>query len=105
MRAFEVRADSPRPGAPPYVLLPPLRPPPPEPREDTRHPGVRRRWPRRAGIGVVAFAALAAGVALWAPHRAAPPNYVTAPVDRGNVVKLATASGMVNPVETVKVGS
>ncbi len=82
-----------------------MRPPPPEPREETRPPAVRRRWRRPVAIGVVALAALAAGAALWARHRAAPPSYVTAPVDRGDVVRLATASGMVNPVETVQIGS
>jgi hypothetical protein len=83
MHAFEARADSPHPGAPPDLLLPPLRPPPPEPREDTQAPVSPRSWRRRVTVGVVALAVLAAGAVLWARHRVAPLGCVTAPVDRG----------------------
>jgi HlyD family secretion protein len=104
MHAFEARSDAPRPGAPPHVLLPPLRPPPSEPREDTQPPA-RRRTRRRLAIGLGVLAVLIAGAALLSRHRAVPAGWATAPVDRGDVVRLATASGMVNPVETVQIGS
>jgi HlyD family secretion protein len=105
MRAFEARTDSPRPGAPPHILLPPLRPPPAEPREATRPAVARPRWRRRMVVASAALALMIVGAALWSGRRAAAPAYVTAPVDRGDVVRFATASGMVNPVETVQIGS
>ncbi len=57
----------------------------------------------------VAFGSLivAAAVALvwWSLHRAAPVNYVTVPVARGAIMRTATATGTVNPVLTIIVGS
>src|SRR6185312_1566996 len=106
MAVFEARLDSPpTPGAPRHLLLPPLRPPPRDPQEpqpDTRErPPRRRRWVIATAIALT----LVCGVWLWSRHAAAPPGYVTAAVERGDVVRRATASGMVNPVETVQVGS
>jgi HlyD family secretion protein len=106
MAAFQARLDSPPPpGAPRHLLLPPLRPPPHDPQEpepETRvRPPRRRRWVIAIGIAL----ALVAGVWLWSRHAAAPPGYVTAAVEHGDVVRRAIASGMVNPVETVQVGS
>jgi HlyD family secretion protein len=108
MRAFEARLDAPvPPGAPPHRLLPPLRPPPPAPDEDIEQisrPRKPRRWRGRATIAV-ALVVLAAAATLWSRRAPAPPDYLLAPVERGNIVRVTTASGMVNPVETVQIGS
>jgi HlyD family secretion protein len=58
-------------------------------------------------IGLAAAAAIVAGGALafWFLHRAPPVQYVTAPVSRGDVVTTISASGSVNPVVTVQVGT
>jgi HlyD family secretion protein len=41
----------------------------------------------------------------WVMAGDSSPRYATAAVERGNVVRAVTASGMVNPVETVQIGS
>ena len=41
----------------------------------------------------------------WVHGREAPANYVTAPVTRGPIVRSVTATGTVNPVTTVQVGT
>jgi HlyD family secretion protein len=58
-------------------------------------------------IGLVAAAAVILGgaAAYWFAHRAPPVRYVTAPVSRGDVVTTISASGSVNPVVTVQVGT
>ncbi len=53
-----------------------------------------------AGIVVVAAAAI-----YWLATRAAPPHYVTTAVTQGDVVTTITASGSVNPVVVVEVGT
>ncbi len=69
-----------------------------------RRSSSRRRWTRAAAL--IALAALVvAAAALWRGRAGAPARYVTAPIDAGNIVRVTTASGMVNPVETVQVGS
>ncbi len=106
MAVFEARLDSPPPpGSPPHLLLPPLRPPPRPPEEPEPETRIRllRRPRRTIAIGIAC--AFVIVVWLWSHHAAAPPGYLTAPVDHGDVVRVATASGMVNPVETVQVGS
>jgi len=45
------------------------------------------------------------GVVYWMAHRAAPPRYVTTAVTQGDVVTTITASGSVNPVVIVEVGT
>jgi HlyD family secretion protein len=64
----------------------------------------RRRW---WVAGVAAVAVLTAGaVGAWrAAHAVAPVQYVTAPVTRGSVTRTVTASGTVNPVTTIQVGT
>src|SRR5579872_2603646 len=64
----------------------------------------RRRAPRRTVW--VAVAVLAVGVGLWWAFARTPPvRYVTAPVTRGDVATTIIASGAVNPVVTVQVGT
>lgn len=48
---------------------------------------------------------LAAAVAWWAFGLGATASYVTAPLTRGNVTRTVTATGSVNPVLTITVGS
>jgi HlyD family secretion protein len=62
----------------------------------------RRRWLIGSAILV---AAAAVGAYLHAAGAAAATDYVTAPVTRGTVADAVTASGSVNPVLTVQVGS
>ena len=54
-----------------------------------------------AALGLLAIGA----VGWWATHRSEPMRYVTAPVTRGTVARTITATGTVNPVLTVMVGS
>ena len=61
------------------------------------------RWRLVAAIAVVLLVAVAA--TLWATRGTAPVNYITAPVTRGNVARTVTATGAVNPVLTIIVGS
>ncbi len=89
-----------------------------QPRSDTRPdsspnrplPGSparrRRRRTRRLAAGLVLVLVAAAGLVVWRSTRTAPPvRYVTAEVTKGTVAKTVTASGAVNPVITVQVGS
>jgi HlyD family secretion protein len=48
---------------------------------------------------------LAGGGAWWAAHRAAPVHYVTAEITSGPVTRVVTATGTVNPVLTIIVGT
>jgi len=70
-----------------------------------RTPVVRggRRLAIAAAGGVVLVAAAAA--IWWVTQRAAPVTYMTAPVTRGTVARTVTATGTVNPVLTIIVGS
>jgi len=66
-----------------------------------------RRWWRRpaawaAAAALIALAAVALG---WYAHRAAPVYYATVVLGRGNVERAVTATGTVNPVLTIIVGS
>jgi HlyD family secretion protein len=56
--------------------------------------------PLVAGTVVIAGAAV-----YWVANRAAPPRYVTTAVTQGDVVTTITASGSVNPVVVVEVGT
>ena len=58
-------------------------------------------------IGLISGAVVVIGGcgAYWLMHRAPPPRYIYASVSRGDVATSITASGSVNPVVTVQVGS
>jgi len=56
-------------------------------------------------IGALAAVVVAAAVAYWWTHRAAAPEYLTGEVSRGTVSRIVTASGTVNPMTTVQVGT
>src|ERR1019366_8775172 len=58
-------------------------------------------------IGLLGAGALLVGGAViyWIANRAAPPSYVTTAVTQGDVVTTITASGSVNPVVIVEVGT
>jgi HlyD family secretion protein len=61
---------------------------------------------RRAWAAAAALAAAAAGLLLWRSVRAPEDGgYVTEAVDRGEIVALISATGTVNPVTTVQVGT
>lgn len=65
-------------------------------------------WWRRHWLASIAFLLLilgGAGAGWWATHRAPAVRYTTAPVSRGAVTRMVTATGTVNPVLTVIVGS
>ena len=72
----------------------------------TESPVARPRSRRRAVVGGVAAAiVVAATIAYWWTHRAAAPEYLTGEVSRGTVSRIVTASGTVNPMTTVQVGT
>ena len=85
----------------------PDSPPRPPPSADAV-PAVPRRRPRRrllqGGVALLVLVALA-GVWRWTAGRSAPPRYLTAAVTRGDVTRAVTATGTVNPVLTIIVGS
>lgn len=57
-------------------------------------------------IAAIVALAVVGGFVLWTTlHKAAPVHYVTAAADIGDVAPSTTASGTVNPVVTVQVGS
>lgn len=58
-----------------------------------------------AVAGVALLGLLAAAVGLWWSYGEAQVRYVTVPVGRGAVVRAVSASGTVNPVLTIIVGS
>jgi len=75
---------------------------------DTRAAAMNARPQRRRllliGGGVATFVVLAL-VAYWWSHRAVAPDYLTSEVGRGTVSRIVTASGTVNPMTTVQVGT
>lgn len=71
-------------------------------RSQTGSPHRLRAWVAAAGaLALIALAALG----WWATHRPAPVRYLLAPVTRGSVARSISATGTVNPVLTVIVGS
>lgn len=70
------------------------------PRPHQRH--VARTWLAVAGLLLLG----AGSVAWWfAANRSEPVRYVTAPVTRGPIARTVTATGTVNPVLTIIIGS
>jgi multidrug efflux pump subunit AcrA (membrane-fusion protein) len=62
-----------------------------------------RRLYLAAGVLIVLLAA--AGAAWWTAGRSGPVHYTTTPVARGAVVRVVTATGTINPVLTIIVGT
>lgn len=80
--------------------LPNVAPHPPLTRAEARRRG------RAAAVVLVSLVAIAGLAAFWLKSKsAAPVRYVTAPVTRGIIARSVTASGAVNPVTTVQVGT
>jgi HlyD family secretion protein len=64
-----------------------------------------RGWIRRVGFTALA-ALLALGIySYWGLHHSSVAHYLTVPVDRGSIVHTVTATGTVNPVTVVQVGT
>ena len=68
-----------------------------------RSPAPRRIW--RLAAFVLLLVLIGAGVAWYMLRQAPTVRYVTAPVTRGTVARMVTATGTVNPVLTIVVGS
>jgi len=69
-------------------------------------PPPRRRIPRAAIVAAAALAGAAAyTVWFWPAGSTAPAGYVTVAVDRGPIEQVVNATGTVNPVTTVQVGT
>jgi len=64
-----------------------------------------RRTLGRIAVLLVAVLMLAAAAAWWVGGRETGPHYLTAQVTRGNVTRVANATGTVNPVLTIIVGA
>jgi len=62
-------------------------------------------WTRRALLlGLIGLVILG-GIAYWATRAQAPRRYTAVPADRGSVTRAVTATGTVNPMLTIIVGS
>jgi HlyD family secretion protein len=59
----------------------------------------------RRTVLLVTAAVVALAVGYWLSHRSAAPQYLTGTVTRGDVLRIVTASGTVNPMTTVQVGT
>lgn len=82
----------------------PVTPLAPETTARTVRPRRRRRWVTVALL--VLLAAALAGIEMWRRQGGATAiRYVTAPVTRGAITRAVTASGSVNPVITIQVGT
>jgi HlyD family secretion protein len=93
-----IETDPARPDAPkPFVLVP--KPPRPAPAKS--HAG--KRW--LAGSLLVLLLVAAAGATWWYTSSGGTVRYTTAAVTRGNVTRTVTATGTVNPVLTIIVGT
>src|ERR1043166_4705051 len=56
-------------------------------------------------IGVALVGAIGGGAWYWQSKRDGDTEYQTAPVARGDLIQLVTATGQLNPVTNVQVGS
>src|SRR3989442_9156559 len=59
----------------------------------------------RVAAALAALALAGSLVAGWAGRGREPARYITAPVDRGPITATVTATGTVNPVVSVQVGT
>src|SRR5438034_188675 len=82
-------------------VFPPLDEPEPPPISPVRP---RRRMPRAALVAAAVLAG-AAAYYFWPRGSTAPAGYVTAAADRGAIEQVVNATGAVNPVTTVQVGT
>jgi HlyD family secretion protein len=74
--------------------------------ESRAPPGTAKsRAQRPMVIGVAAVLVVATLLGYWWTHRTAAPEYLTGEVTRGAVSRTVTASGTVNPMTTVQVGT
>ena len=65
----------------------------------------RRRLPRMALVAAALLAGVAAACYFWPAGSTAPAGYVTAAADRGPIEQGINATGAVNPITTVLVGT
>jgi len=65
---------------------------------------MRLNW-KKFGLAATVIAVVGAGAVYWIAHRPPAVSYAMSPVTRGDVVATITASGSVNPVVTVQVGT
>jgi HlyD family secretion protein len=56
-------------------------------------------------LTVMAFATAGIGAAFWSFGAASQPRYVTVPAARGSIARAVTATGTINPAQTVVVGA
>jgi HlyD family secretion protein len=63
----------------------------------------RKRWIIAGALLAVVLSA--AGYAYWSGGQRPPVKYKTAKIERGSILQVVTATGTVNPVQTVQVGS
>ncbi len=74
--------------------------------EDPPPPARKRRRPPRVAVIAAALVALAVAYGIYHVETSVPPpEYVTAAVDRGPVEQTVIATGTVNPVKIVQVGT
>ena len=67
------------------------------------HAGLRKYWPIGAGIAILLIAGI--GALFWFMGSKSRARYVTTQVTRGTVARASTATGTVNPVLTIIVGT
>ena len=56
-------------------------------------------------VGVLALGLAIAGYVFFNGERRIPVRYRTVPIERGTIVSLVTATGTINPITTIQVGS
>jgi HlyD family secretion protein len=88
----------------PESLAPEVLAPAHERESKTVRPRKRRAWYKGASLLLLGALITAAAIA-WRSRDSGGSEFVTAPVTVGDIVRQNTASGMVNPVETVQIGS
>jgi HlyD family secretion protein len=64
-----------------------------------------RAWLKGAGWVAIAAVLAFASTRYWQSNRSRAARYITMPVDQGSIVRAVTATGTVNPVTVVQVGT